>query len=267
MATFSIGCVPYVNALPLIWSLRERDDITIRFDVPSALPHLLDTGEVEAILVSSFDAITKPGRQAVDGVCIGSQGDVESVRLFSKVPFSEIGSLALDSSSMTSNGLARIVLAKQFEAHPRCFLHAPHLEKMLESCDACVLIGDEGMRASGHGLHVLDLGAAWRSRTRLPFVWALWVGNQIPDELSAILVEAPRTLRDTDFEDMASEASRRTGLGNGRLLSYLTETIEYRLDTDAVQGLEMFAREVKELEGIDVALPEWVGSIAVAKAK
>lgn len=264
---FSIGCVPYVNALPLIWALRGREDLDIQFDVPSALPSLLEAGKLDAMLVSSYDAITRPGRQAVDGVCIGSRHHVESVRLFSKVPIERIGTLSLDASSMTSNALAKIVLARQFGIHPECVPRKPDLREMLASSDACVMIGDKGMMASPDGLQVIDLGAAWHSMTGLPFVWALWVGRNIPAELAEVLSAAPQKVQRADFDAMAEEASESTGLEHGRLLRYLSSTIEFRLDAEMAMGLERFAQEVRFLEGVATSLPEWVGRAEIAKTR
>lgn len=89
MPAYRVGCVPYVNALPLVVGLAE-DDVEVVFDVPSRLATLLDAGEVQAALVSSIEALRRPGARVVDGIGIGSFGPVESVRLFSKVPYGMI---------------------------------------------------------------------------------------------------------------------------------------------------------------------------------
>lgn len=239
----------------------------IRYEVPSALPRLLDAGEVQTILVSSYDAIMTPGRQAVDGVCIGSRFDVESVRLFSRVPLDRIRTMALDSSSMTSNCLAKIVLSDRYGIAPNCFIESPDLASMLDQCDAGVLIGDKGMSANIPGVHVLDLGGAWKETTGLPFVWALWVGTDIPEELATILYDAPRMIADSDYEAMAAEAAKRTGLSLDRMHRYLSETIAYQLDSELMQGLETFARKVGDLERKHASMPTWIRMRSVAESR
>jgi chorismate dehydratase len=175
---YVLGSVPYLNARPLIRRFEVEDrGALLRFDAPSRLPAMLDSGQADAVLVSSIEALRTPGRRMASGVCIGSDGPVRSVRLFSRVPLGDIRALALDASSLTSNRLALVLLAELYGARPRAALHSPGLREMLSKADACVLIGDQGMRADGSGLFVLDLGEAWTRLTGLPFVWAAWIGG------------------------------------------------------------------------------------------
>ncbi len=244
MAKFTVGCVPYVNAIPLVYRFEQLGDespVRVIYDVPSKLPALLDSGDVDAILVSSFDALTQPNRRIAEGVCIGSFGPVESVRLFSKVPFSEILSLALDTSSMTSNALAQILLAEQFSCMPKVQLVMPNQEKMLSKCDACVLIGDLGMAAPSEGHHVLDLGEAWTKLTGLPFVWAAWVGGErLTPELAGLLYEAYDRLSHNDLDTWIKAAGEKSNLSPARLANYFQKSMRYELDDLAMIGLGAF---------------------------
>ena len=180
MPAFKVGSVPYVNAIPLVHGFEMWPDsspVEVVYEVPSALPSMLDARHVDAILVSSIEALRKPGRTMAAGICIGSEGPVESVRLFSQVPFAEIRTLALDQSSMTSNALGMILLSDLYGAEPATEPAPPDLMGMLDAADACILIGDAGMTADASQLHVLDLGEAWTCLTGLPFVWAAWIGR------------------------------------------------------------------------------------------
>lgn len=245
---FRVGSVPYVNAYPLI-GLEPVDGLEIELAVPSRLPALLESGAVDAILVSSFYALTRPGVCLVGDVAIGSRGPVDSVRLFSKVPFGEIRQLALDSSSMTSNALAMILLQNVYDCAPEATPHPPDLNEMLGVADAAVLIGDIGMTEPGEGLNVLDLGVAWTDWTGLPFVWAVWTGREgVSDELGRLLnqswVEWQQTLAGPTADDWWSEAQARCGWPIERLQQYLTSTMRYELDADAKAGLKRFAEEL-----------------------
>jgi len=186
---YTLGSVPYVNAIPLTSPFAADDSpVKVLFDVPSRLPALLESGEADAILVSSVDALRVPGRRMAVGVCIGTDGPVKSVRLFSKVPFNQIESLALDAASMTSNRLARILLDELYSVRPAILTLEPDLENMLDQADACVLIGDIGMTSSGSELHVMDMGEAWTHLTGKPFVWAAWIGGgHLTPELAGYL--------------------------------------------------------------------------------
>src|SRR4051812_20284416 len=130
---YTVGSVPYVNAAPLIAYFEHVPDSNVKVEtaIPSALPLLLESGECDAIMVSSVDALRHPGRRLVQGFGVGSYGPVESVRLFSKVPFREIESLVLDESSMTSNRLAQILLNDIYSVRPVTNSMAPDLWAML----------------------------------------------------------------------------------------------------------------------------------------
>ncbi len=178
MAQFRVGCVPYVNARPLVAAFDQPNEfVEVVYDVPSKLPALLDAGEVDAILVSSIELLRRNDLLPVAEVGIMSNGPVKSVRMLSKVPISEIKTLALDESSMTSNMLAQVILAEQ-GVFPTLTTLPPDSKMMLANCDACVIIGDHGFEADGSGLVDIDLGEAWTKMTGLPFVWALWLGKK-----------------------------------------------------------------------------------------
>ena len=94
MTRYTVGCVSYVNAIPLVEMFEEMgaaSPVRVLYDVPSRLPALLESGEADAIFVSSVDGLRVADCRLAEGVCI-----VKSVRLFSKVPPAEIQKLALD---------------------------------------------------------------------------------------------------------------------------------------------------------------------------
>lgn len=251
MATNKVGCVPYVNAIPLVHGFevwRDSAPVEVVYDVPSALPALLDTGAVDAVLVSVVDALLHPNRTVVAGVCIGSDGPVESVRLFSQVPFEKVQRLALDRSSMTSNALAQILLADLYGSEPVAEPAPPDLVQMLAGADACILIGDAGMTADASQLHVLDLGEAWTRLTGLPFVWAAWIGRtNLDPRLAFHLAMAARGILLGDeaaIREFVRLGAERTGLAPETVHRYYTHTMRYRLDERMLDGLREFQRRL-----------------------
>lgn len=261
MAQFTVGCVPYVNAVPLVWwfeSLGEKSPVRVVYDVPSKLPRLLESGEVQAILVSSVDSILSTGRQVADGVCIGSHGPVESVRLFSKVPFDQITHLALDASSLTSNRLAQLVLEKSYGVIPETTIFPPDPAVMLAQNDACVLIGDIGMETVLTDVHVLDLGQAWTDLTGLPFVWAVWTGDHnLSSALASLLAEAPDHCFDANglLPKVNDYTVQKSGWKRETVDHYLGQVMRFPLDSLAKEG---FARFADLLVGGHSSLPAFV---------
>jgi chorismate dehydratase len=239
---YRVGCVPFVNAKPLIAKFAVEPTVEVRLDIPSRLPAMLDDPEqgCQAVLASSFDALTTPGRRIVWGVCIGSFGPAASVRLFSRKPFSEIETLALDQSSLTSNHLAQILLCEVYRASPRVEVRPPDLEAMLADHDACILIGDKGLMTEGGGLHILDLGEAWTKMTGLPFVWAVWIGN---DELDPFLATELNEAYQWWLErrgDLLPGVAERAGWELGVCAQYLEQTMLFRFEDHEWEGLMRF---------------------------
>lgn len=261
---YRVASVPFLNAKPLVWALEQWPDmfdVEVAYALPSQLPCELESGRAHAILVSSIDALTVPDRKIAAGCSISTHGRVLSVRLFSKVPFSEIETLALDSSSMTSNALAQIVLHEFFGCRPRVELVPPDGNSMLVEHDACVLIGDKGLVFDGRGLHELDLGEAWVQMTGLPFVWACWVGS---DELNLDLVERLLSARQEAELNLAAIAGEAPDTVPPQLAhDYLTTVFDYSLASRQLDALAEFSRRIVGL-GLspDARVPELVGSAA-----
>lgn len=265
MAKLTLATVPYVNAYPLVFGLDEAmgEDVELLSAPPSSLPSLLDSGEAQAVLVSSIEAIQRPNRVWIGDLCIGSDGPVESVRLFSQVPFHKIKKVALDQSSMTSNVLALILLEGLFGIQPETFTHPPVQSEMLAQADACLLIGDIGMTAPSDGLEVLDLGQGWKELTGLPFVWAGWIGSPGFDPALPGLLEKAYELSGCgamppDFSVSSFSVGRRSatldqamsesGWTRERLDHYLNALMIYRLSEKMKQGREEFwSRAIKQI--------------------
>jgi chorismate dehydratase len=248
VAKYTVGSVPYLNAKPLvkplIWAGAESP-VKVRFAVPSLLPEMLEKDEAQAILVSSISALTDPNATVADDLSIGTQGAVQSVRLFSKVPLEKIETLAEDQSSITSNALAKILLAEKYGLHPRSRLMDPSGRIMLSECDACVLIGDNGMRYDDDGLYSMDLGEAWFQLTGLPFVWAVWKGGaSLTGELVRYLQESLATARE-EMKRVISESATETGFTREQCRHYLLEIMDYRLREDHLEGLTRFGELLK----------------------
>ncbi|MFM9872838.1 MAG: menaquinone biosynthetic enzyme MqnA/MqnD family protein [Fimbriimonadaceae bacterium] len=247
MPKFRVGCVPYVNAAPLIWHFVNQGNqspIEVIFDVPSKLPHLHESGKIDAMLVSSIDSLKQPSAEVVAGVCIGSNGPVESVRLFSRVPFERVESLALDQSSMTSNALAKIILKEQFGITPKYLALEPNLNVMLDLCDAAVIIGDNGMVAEYPDAHILDLGQAWTDAYHAPFIWALWTSYRpINPELASLLqqpiLDYPETMH--QVFDYAAETA---GWDYNLVKRYLTNCVRFEFGEPQHKSLQLFATKL-----------------------
>lgn len=258
------GSVPYVNARPLVSYFEHLGDVSpvkLLYTVPSQLPALLDSGTCHVAMASSFEALRTTGRKIADAGCVGTVGEVQSVRLFSKVPFEAIRTLALDASSLTSVHLGRILLAERYGAEPDTVDMQPDLQAMLDSNDACLIIGDKGMLADGTGLHVMDLGTEWRDLTGLPFVWAAWIGSDgLTEELSTLLARA-QEWGEKHMDEVVGKTQAQVRWPGDSCRDYLTRIMSYRLTDDHLAGLREFHRYLLKFGFVPQhAFPEIVSS-------
>jgi chorismate dehydratase len=240
-----LGAVSYLNVRPLVHGLDETT-FTLRFDVPAVCAELLASGDIDLGMVPSITYLDRPGDRIIPGVCIGSDGPVASVAVFTRKPVREIRTLALDTSSRTSVALTRILCARRFEIAPTFVGHAPDLGAMLVAADAALLIGDPALFADYRALGAdkIDLGQAWTDMTRLPFVWAFWSGRAGAVDAVGVrhLQQACAAgVRDSDAVADAYCAGDPARQAIAR--KYLRENIKFDLNDRAVEGLRTYYRE------------------------
>jgi chorismate dehydratase len=250
-----LGAVSYLNTRPLVFGLEEQTDLarrsgpaakaarfSLRFDVPARCAELLHANEVDLGLIPSIEY---PGHdyRIVPGVSIASEGPVASVAIFSKVPTENIQSIALDTSSRTSIALLRVLCARWFDIEPRLERMPPDLGRMIDECDAALVIGDNAlfMDHDALGLEKVDLGEEWVGMTGLPFVYAFWAGR--PGVVGAADTAALQDARDRGLAATAT-IGRQSFPDNpekaARADLYLRENVKYALGEPEIAGLRRF---------------------------
>ena len=89
-------------------------------DYPSRLADDLKAGRLDvALWFRRSKCCGTPTTKIISDACVATRGPVMSVKLYSRVPFGEIQSLALDEGSRTSVALARVMLNERFGVVPR----------------------------------------------------------------------------------------------------------------------------------------------------
>ncbi len=233
MPTIKLAAVEYLNTLPFVHGLAQsplRDQLDLRLAPPSRCADMLAGGEVDLALVPVATLPGLPQATIVGDYCIGADGPVQTVALFSTLPLERIRRVYLDPDSRTSVGLLRILAARHWEIRPEFLPLSPgQLEGPKRPEDGYLLIGDKVFTYQHHFHYAYDLALEWQRYTRgLPFVFALWVARR---ELPAAFLRAfnqalahgvstiPQLLR-----------QREVAIGYQAALEYLTHAIDYGLD-------------------------------------
>jgi predicted solute-binding protein len=245
-----IGAVSYLNAWPLTWTLKNGDRWAVRQDVPAVCAALLHTGEVDLGLIPSVEYLQAPDYRFVPGVGIGSRGPIASVAIYTAREMRDVRRLALDTTSRTSVALARVLCARRYRVSPELVPHRPDLPRMLQDCDAALLIGDRALETSHEplGLRKLDLGEEWTALTGLPFVYAAWTGR--PDALGPGHVADLQRAQAEGTQAVDAIAAAYAG-GDAararRAAVYLRDNVRYALGREETAGLQLFLDYASEL--------------------
>ncbi len=257
MNPIRIGSVPYLNAKPLIAWFHSKEcdaNVEISYAVPSQLAAQLRRGELDVAMVSTFELFQNPGLTIVPGISISADGPVKSVRLFSKVPIEDIKSVGLDSSSLTSCALIRVLVTDLYAISPEYFSHFPDLDAMLAQYDSGLIIGDLKLFESD-GLEVMDLGGAWKRLTGLPFCYAAWLARIDAPAETAEVLDYARAWGCARLDAVADEWAPRMSLPLERVRDYLIDIMRYDLSEDKWRALEEFQARCLKYNLVDTILP------------
>jgi chorismate dehydratase len=173
-----------------------------------------------------------------------------------------VRTVALDTSSMTSVALAKILFAKWLGGEREYKAMAPNLDAMLGACDAALLIGDPALQVDRERYFTLDLAEEWVRRTGKSFVFAFWAIRRQAladrDGAGADIAEVFKKSRDhgvlpKNLEVIAQEWAPRLGLTVAAVRVYLTRHIHYYLDPPCLEGLELYYRLGAEMGALPPA--------------
>lgn len=245
-----IGAVSYLNTKPLVYGLQERlPDSSVIFDLPSRLADQLAENKLDVALIPSIEYFANPDYTIISDACIGCRGCVLSVVLLSRVPMSQIRTLALDEGSRTSIALTKVLLSERFGIEPECCSFPVGANFDDVEADAYLVIGDRAVHVDTSPFEVCwDLGEQWGLWSQLPFVFAMWVARPgwTSDEVAAVLSES-RNEGVADLEVIAHREANGIGLSPAECLYYLRDNLHFYLADDERKALELFRSHADRL--------------------
>ncbi|HMI92210.1 MAG TPA: MqnA/MqnD/SBP family protein, partial [Polyangiales bacterium] len=244
--------VSYLNAQPLLHGLLQGlgdERMHLELAVPSELSRKLLEDEADAGLAPVAVLAAHGGLELVPGCAIACDGAVRSVVLVGDAPIDELEEVLLDAGSRTSVVLARLILrARRNGREPRyCSKPPDEIVREVSGKTGGLLIGDAALAAEGRFRYTLDLGAAWKELTGLPFVFAVWVAR--PGVLTAgdVQLLQESLAAGLDARETISQAWARGRGGDAQQhLAYLSNSIRYQLGEPALAGLREFLRRAAE---------------------
>jgi len=258
MRHLRISAISYLNTAPLMWDFEQGKsgrEFETSYTVPSLCAKALAEGSADIGIIPAAAYTQISGLQVLPDVAIASRRAVRSILLVSQIPVELVRTVALDTSSMTSVALTKILFEKWMGGGRTYRAMEPDIEKMLDECDAGLLIGDPALRVDRQKYHTVDLAEEWIRYTGKPFVFAFWAvrGEALREadpaiDLAAIFRESrDHGLQPESLERIARDWAPRIGLSEAEVRSYLNDNIYYRLDSGCLDGLRLFYRYAAEM--------------------
>jgi chorismate dehydratase len=243
-----VGAVSYLNTKPLLYGIKRHpvmNEIELIEDYPSKIAQMLIDDEVDIGLIPVAATLRLKAWYIDSDYCIGGNGTVASVCIFSEVPMDEIKTIYLDYQSKTSVNLAKVLLKEYWKKDVE-FIDATgeDFRKRLTGTTAGVIIGDRALEQRSRSKYIYDLGEAWKSHTGLPFVFAAWIANKkLPEKFITAFNEA-NGLGLQHIEEVIKENE----FPHFDLRKYYTSCVSYELDEEKKKGLNLFLSKLKTIK-------------------
>ena len=216
MEKIKLTAVSYLNTKPFLYGIFQSGldkQMEIAKDIPSICAQKLIDGEVDIALIPVAALKNLKNHYIVSDFCIGCDGPVQTVCLYTNVPIWEVKTIYLDSHSRTSAALTKILVKEFWKNLEVSYKPVEQVEGMVLEENAAVLaIGDKTIGMDKQYRHTYDLGA-------------LALGLSHIDELTFILPDA-----ENSFD----------------LKTYFEKYISYELDDKKKAALRLFLSKIDQ---------------------
>ena len=292
-----ISVVQYLNTAPLVRGFTHgplQGKYDLSFTVPSQCAEALRTGAADVAIIPAIEYQRIPNLVILPELSISSKERVRSLLIVSKSPIREARSIALDSSSRSTQALTKILADARWLTSPEFSEAAPDLAAMLATSDAALLIGDPALRlalaAEQHvtpgrdgalictgaqvglpqipTLHIYDVAHEWWQLTERPAVLAVWAAR--PEIATPELVadfSSSLAFGLAHLPKICAEASRDLNLPATELSLYLRTNIDYSLDSENLKGLTEYFAQAARLNLIPQLTPINIAATSLVPAK
>jgi hypothetical protein len=115
--------------------------------------------------------------------------------------------------------------------------------------------GQHGPAEAEHGpepLQIFDLMERWQLLTGLPFVFAFWGVRSGVDLDDPSVFRQSFAYGETHLDEIVQQQSQTLQLPEDQLHHYLTENINYTLDQENLEGLQLFYQLAADTLGMDM---------------
>ena len=160
-----MSIVSYSNTIPFLYGLNKwyfNNEINVSLDDPSTCAKKLISNKVDIglIPVVSIKMIKDP--KIISNYCIGADGSVDTVCIYSDIPINEVENIFIDSDSETSVKLLMILLKEYWKVQPNLIRMKIKSEVLLQKKSTALVIGDKAFSLKDKYKYVYDLSSIWQ---------------------------------------------------------------------------------------------------------
>ena len=247
MKTIRISAISYYNTLPFIYGIMHSGLLSgykLNLEVPSVSAQKIIANEADLGLIPVGALPGIPDYHLVSNLCIGADKDVKSVLLLSNTELINIKTIYLDTDSLTSVNLVKILANKFWRINPH-WKSLSELNGKLSDNEGMVLIGDKTFGLSGQYPYCYDLAGEWIKFTGLPFVFAVWISRKpLPDDFAKSFQSA--LAWGVDHREESVIMAEKLHITEQKLISYLFNDISYSLNQQKMEGMKLFLKYLAE---------------------
>jgi chorismate dehydratase len=266
-----VAAINFLNPAPLMWDFEHpphsaelAQRYTLHYTLPSRCADELLAARADLGLIPI--ASLTPALAIVPGCTIASLDEVRSIQLIVKSPHTldTVKTIAADTASRSSLVYAEILFRKFLNTQPTFISAKADPIPMLQQADSAILIGDPALLALEARSQIeatvgpcqwFDLAHEWRTRTRLPWVAAVWAVRPealgYPNLTAAQLtedLEASRNHGLLNIEQLVEQWTPRIAIPPATIRNYLSRNIHYVLNTDCIRAIELFRQYAAEVD-------------------
>lgn len=243
MNPIRITAISYYNTLPFIYGLTYSGLLSgyeLNLEVPSVSARKIISNEAEIGLIPVGALPGISNYHIVSNLCIGADKDIKSVLLLANVAMPDIKTIYLDTDSLTSVNLVRVLAQKYWKTNPQ-WKSLSELKGKLSQDEGMVLIGDKTFGLSGQYPFCYDLAGEWIKYTGLPFVFAVWISRQpLPEQFEKSFQSA--LAWGVEHREESIIMAVNPHITDQELISYLKNDISYNLDEQKKKGMGLFLK-------------------------
>ena len=232
--------ISYLNSIPFVYGLENSDiGVDLSLEIPSVCGQKLIENKVDLALLPVAVIPSLDFAEVVSPYCISSDGEVQTVCLFSQVPLEQIKTILLDYHSITSNALVKLLSKYFWKIQPDFKKSEINFESKISGNTAGVIIGDRAYKYRDDFPFIYDLSYEWKKFCGLPFVFACWVSNKPLDSSFKKAFSSALKYGISNLDLALSEKSD-TFCTQIDKIKYLKEVINYDLTDEKRKSMQMF---------------------------